>query len=59
MGILFIILGCFVIYYVYKVWNDFQSGKSSRRSFTSTELKTRNDINRYKEIQKVKYEKRD
>ena len=59
MGLLFIILSCFVIYYVYKVWNEFKSGKSSRKSFSSTELKTRNDIDRYKEMQKIKYEKRD
>lgn len=58
MGLLSLILGCFVIYYVYIIWNDFQSGKSSRRSFSSTELKTRNDIDRYKEMQKIKYEKR-
>jgi hypothetical protein len=59
MGYLIIIISCFVIYYGFKVWNDYKSGKSSGRPSSSTDLKTRNEINRYKEMQKVKYEKRE
>lgn len=59
MGYIFILVGCLVIYYGYKIWNDFQAGKTSWRSYSSTELKTRNEMNRYKEIHKMKYENRE
>jgi hypothetical protein len=59
MGYIFILVGCLVIYYGYKIWKDFRSGKTSWRSYSSTELKTKNEMNRYKEIHKMKYENRE
>jgi hypothetical protein len=59
MGYIPIIISCFAIYYAYKIWSDFQAGKSSWRSSSSTERKTRNEMNRYKEIHNLRYEKRE
>jgi hypothetical protein len=57
MGYIILIVSCFVIYYSYKIWNEFQTGKSSRGYSSSIERKTRNEINRYKEIHKIRFEK--
>jgi hypothetical protein len=56
MGYIYITISCFVIYYGYKIWKDFQTGKASS---SSTERKTRNEINRYREIHNLRYEKRE
>jgi hypothetical protein len=59
MGYMLILVGGLVIYYVVKIVNDFRSGNASWRSTSSIQRKTRNEMNRYHEIQKLKYERRE
>jgi hypothetical protein len=57
MGYILLIVSCFVFYYAYKIWNEFQTSKSSQGYSSSIERKTRNEMNRYKELQKMRYGK--
>lgn len=59
MGFMLILLGCLFSYYAVKVWNDFKAANASWGSTSSTQRKTRNEMNRYNEIQRIKYENRD
>jgi hypothetical protein len=57
MGYILLIVSCFVFYYAYKIWNEFQTSKSSQGYSSSIERKTRNEMNRYKELHKMRYGK--